>query len=69
MDERCLRCDRPLTRDETALTRKLLNRGATRFLCLRCLADHFDASVDQLAERIRFFREMGCTLFEEGEKD
>jgi len=59
----CFRCSRPLTADETALTKKLINRGATRFFCLSCLAAHFEVPEDSLREKIREFREMGCTLF------
>ena len=59
----CFQCGRPLEPDETALTKKMINRGATRFLCLSCLAAHFEVTEDALREKIREFREMGCTLF------
>ncbi len=63
--ERCRICGRGLTGDEKALTRKLINRGATRFLCISCLAGHFEVSEAVLRDKIRAFREMGCTLFGE----
>jgi len=59
----CSRCSAPLSRNEIGLTRKLINRGATSFYCLSCLADHFQVPVQVLEEKIREFREMGCTLF------
>ena len=59
----CLKCGRTLTQDEIGLTRKMINRGAEHFFCLSCLACHFDVSEDILLEKIRQFREMGCTLF------
>ena len=59
----CLQCGRLLSGDEIALTRKLINRGASHFYCLTCLASHFDVSEEDLREKIRQFREMGCTLF------
>ena len=62
-EERCCRCCRPLVPDETALTKKMINRGAERFLCLSCLADHFEVSEDALRQKIQEFRDMGCTLF------
>ena len=65
MDTLCCRCARPLEPDEIALTRKLINRGAVRFFCLSCLADHFDVTEEILRRKIRDFREMGCTLFTE----
>ena len=59
----CLQCSRPLTPDEIALTRKMINRGASRFFCLSCLAARFDVTEEALHRKIREFREMGCTLF------
>ena len=63
MDEKCCRCGRLLVPDETALTKKMINRGADRFYCLSCLADHFEVTEETLRQKIREFREMGCTLF------
>ena len=63
MPERCALCGRALEKDEIALTRKLINRGATRFFCLGCLAARFDVTQDELRRKIGEFREMGCTLF------
>ncbi len=59
----CMSCGRALERDERALYRKLFNRGADRFLCLRCQAAHFQVSEALLREKIEEFREHGCTLF------
>ena len=59
----CIQCGRPLGADEIALTKKMINRGSTRFFCLSCLAGHFDVSEEVLRIKIREFREMGCTLF------
>ena len=59
----CAACGRPLEADEIALTKKMVNRGASRFFCLSCLAAHFDVTEDILRRKIREFREMGCTLF------
>ncbi len=59
----CFQCGRLLEADEIALTKKLINRGAEHFFCLSCLAVHFEATEESLREKIRYFREMGCTLF------
>lgn len=59
----CFSCKRILLSDEIALTRKLINRGATDFYCISCLADHFQVSEDTLRQKIKDFRDMGCTLF------
>ena len=62
--KKCVRCGAVLSKDETALTRKLINRGATEFFCLSCLADHFQLSEDILRKKIDEFKAMGCTLFD-----
>ena len=59
----CVHCARELTGDEIALTKKLINRGSTSFLCLTCLSKEFCVSEDLLREKIVQFRTMGCTLF------
>ena len=60
---RCVRCGAPLVKDDIAMTRKMINRGAESFYCLSCLADHFELTEDILREKIREFKAMGCTLF------
>lgn len=64
MADLCRRCGAPLTQDEIGLTKKLINRGCTEFLCYPCLAERFDVTVDLLRDKVEQFREMGCTLFE-----
>lgn len=61
----CRQCGKPLTQDEVAITRKLIHRGATEFLCIDCLARYFEVRPEDIEERIRHFREMGCTLFKQ----
>ena len=60
---KCIKCGRELTYDETALHRKMINRGATEFMCIDCLAKHFGTTVEKLKERIEYFRKTGCSLF------
>ena len=62
-EETCVECNRQLEHDEIALTRKLINRGASEFMCLTCLAKRFNVSEDLLKEKIVHFKEQGCTLF------
>lgn len=61
----CKRCGKQeLGGDELAIYRKLVNRGATEFLCIDCLADYFGCSRKELEDRIKYYRESGeCTLF------
>lgn len=60
----CKACGCPLTHDEVAVTKKLINRGTTEFMCVPCLARHFEVKPADIEERIRHFKETGCTLFE-----
>ena len=62
-EETCMKCGRKLKRDEIALTKKLINRGATEFMRLTCLAEHFKVSEERLEEKIQHFKDSGCTLF------
>ena len=64
MTRQCKVCRRPLTADEIAVTRKLVNRGATEFMCVTCLARYFEVRPEDILERIRYFKAAGCTLFE-----
>ena len=64
MADPCKQCGAPLTHDEVGLTKKLINRGCTEYLCYGCMASHFQVTVELLREKVRQFREMGCTLFE-----
>ena len=59
----CIVCGCTLKPDEIALTKKLINRGAERYMCLPCLARKFDVPEVILREKIIQYREMGCTLF------
>ena len=59
----CQTCDHPLTADEIAVTKKLINRGATSFYCVDCLAAYFTVTPADIRERIAYFRASGCTLF------
>ena len=68
MMETCVSCGRPLIRDEIAVTKKLINRGAVKFYCITCLAAYFEVRPEDIEERIRYFKQTGCTLFDPEEK-
>ena len=59
----CMQCDRHLTPDEIGLYKKMVNRGAKRFLCIDCLAAYYGTTVAAMEERIAYFRASGCSLF------
>ncbi|MBQ8201780.1 MAG: hypothetical protein IJZ74_08440 [Clostridia bacterium] len=61
--ERCIACGQPVTPDEEAMTKKLINRGITQYQCIPCLARHFAVTEQALYERMQYFKDMGCMLF------
>lgn len=62
-EDYCMVCKRKLERDEIALHKKLVNRGAHEFMCITCLGKHFDVCEERLREKIQHFKDSGCTLF------
>lgn len=59
----CMKCGRILTHNEIGAHRKFINRGATEFYCIDCLAAHLGVTPEQVNEKIRQFKQQGCTLF------
>ena len=59
----CKKCGKELRGNDIGLTKKLINRGSTDFLCIDCIAEKFDCTKELLEEKIRQFKESGCTLF------
>lgn len=59
----CDKCGKKLTKEEIALTKKLISRNAIEFLCLDCLADYLGTTKEALLEKIEQFKEEGCELF------
>lgn len=59
----CCECGVMLKKHEIALSKKLLGRQITEFVCISCLADDLACSVSDLEIKIQEFREQGCALF------
>ena len=60
---RCYRCGREVIPLESGLTKKLVGRGATRYLCKSCLAAHFGCTEEDLDRAAEEYRKQGCALF------
>ena len=60
----CKKCGSPITPDEAAITKNLINRGTTAYFCTGCLAAAFDVTTEDIRQKIRYFKEIGCTLFQ-----
>lgn len=59
----CYQCGKELTQNEIGAHKKLVNRGAEEFLCKHCLAEKFRVTPELIDEKIRQFKQQGCTLF------
>jgi len=69
MAEHCLKCGRELSSDEIGIYKRMINRGATEFLCASCLAEKYGVEETFIYNKIEQFRDMGCTLFGPKEKN
>jgi len=52
-----------LSKNEIALTKKLLDKYSKRFYCLDCLAEYLEVDTEFLLTKIEEFKEQGCDLF------
>ena len=59
----CKKCGKELSGNDIGLTKKIINRGSTEFLCIDCIAEKFDCTKELLEEKITQFKAAGCTLF------
>ena len=59
----CCECGKQLSKDEVALTQKLIDIDTSEFYCLDCFAEYLGCTVDDLKIKISEFKEQGCTLF------
>lgn len=59
----CKDCGKELIKDEVALTKKLIDLETKEYLCLECMSEMFDCTIEDLEIKIMEFKEQGCTLF------
>lgn len=59
----CAECGAKLTRDEIAVSQKLLGVKTDAFYCLECFARLYDVDVDYLRDKIEDWKCAGCALF------
>lgn len=64
MKKKCYLCGKEhLTKNEIALTKKLIDRDTKVFYCINCLAEYLEVDVEILIAKIKEFKEQGCDLF------
>jgi len=49
--------------NEIGLCRKLINRNIEKFMCINCLAEYLEITVEELEAKIEEFKGQGCILF------
>lgn len=59
----CCECEKPISKDEIAVSKKLLGKDIQVLFCIDCLAEYLECSTDDLLIKIQEFKEQGCTLF------
>ncbi len=59
----CMKCGKELKNIDTALHKKLINRGAKQFMCMDCLGEYVGLTHEQLLQKAEQFKKDGCTLF------
>lgn len=59
----CIKCGKSLSANEIGLHKKMINRGATEFMCIDCLSAYFKVDKQLLLNKIEQFKKSGCTLF------
>ena len=59
----CSDCKKKLTKDEIALSRKLIDSDTKEFYCLDCFAENIGCNTEDLKDKIQEFKELGCSLF------
>ena len=64
LNDKCMNCSKELTKDEKALYKRICNRGATEYKCIKCCAEYFKVEEKLLHKKIQMFKDQGCTLFE-----
>ena len=59
----CIHCGRVLDPDDIGAHKKMINRGASAFFCVSCLAAYYCVDEAFIRGKIEYFRASGCALF------
>ncbi len=60
----CYVCNKELSKNEVGLTKKLINKNAKDYYCIRCLAEYLEVTEEELLDKIEEFKNEGCSLFQ-----
>lgn len=62
-DKKCVCCNKKLKKDDIALSMKYYGRYIEQFKCYKCLADDLKVKPSILKNKVKEFKNQGCTLF------
>ena len=62
-EKKCMKCGGGFGSYDIALHKKMINRGATEYMCSACLADWLKIDEEMLLSKVEQFKKQGCTLF------
>ncbi len=60
---KCFKCGKELEINAAALNKKYFGLGTQKFYCMACLAEVFGITVQELGQKIDYYKSTGCTLF------
>jgi DNA-directed RNA polymerase subunit RPC12/RpoP len=61
---KCRYCDTVVSKDERGLYKKLIDHNARdNYLCITCIAEGLECTVEDLQYKIEEFKNEGCVLF------
>lgn len=63
MPQYCFKCGKELDKNDIGAHKKLVNRGATKFMCVSCLSAFFKVEESLVRRKIQEFKNAGCLLF------
>ncbi|MDR0611480.1 MAG: hypothetical protein LBG58_15335 [Planctomycetaceae bacterium] len=62
---KCRFCNEFVDKDTVALNKKIINRNQPkdRMVCITCMAETLECTVEDLRDKIEEYKQEGCTLF------
>jgi hypothetical protein len=62
---KCRFCEGQIDKDTKALNKKLISRNLSdeSLVCLKCMAETLECTVEDLCDKIEEFKHDGCKLF------
>lgn len=61
--DQCYKCNAPVSGNVAGLNKKIVNRSIEKYMCIDCLAEHFQVDKADLLSLIERLKKAGCTLF------